>query len=90
MQGMWAEREVPRMPAPMIREFEAVLDQENPDMFKWLTSQARLLASTVCAVWNPLLRGPRLRLPGSTLCARAAQHLMLRYLAIWPVKAGHT
>ncbi|KAL4444674.1 hypothetical protein ABPG77_002491 [Micractinium sp. CCAP 211/92] len=37
--GMWAEREVPRMSAPMIREFEAVLDQENPDMFKWLTSQ---------------------------------------------------
>lgn len=44
VQGMWAEREVPRMSAPMIREFEAVLDQENPDMFKWLTSQAGLPA----------------------------------------------
>lgn len=44
VQGMWAEREVPRMSGPMIREFEAVLDQENPDMFKWLTSQARLPA----------------------------------------------
>ncbi|KAL4427648.1 hypothetical protein ABPG75_001737 [Micractinium tetrahymenae] len=37
--GMWAEREVPRMSASMVGEFEAVLDQENPDMFKWLTAQ---------------------------------------------------
>ncbi|KAI7845330.1 hypothetical protein COHA_001171 [Chlorella ohadii] len=37
--GMWAEKELPRMAAPEIAEFEAVLDQENPDMFKWLTGQ---------------------------------------------------
>ncbi|PRW45532.1 ankyrin repeat family isoform A [Chlorella sorokiniana] len=37
--GMWAEKELPRMSAPEIAEFEAVLDQENPDMFKWLTGQ---------------------------------------------------
>lgn len=41
MQGMWAEREVPRMSVSMIRELEVVLDQENPDMFKWLTGQVR-------------------------------------------------
>jgi len=33
--------ELPRMAAPEIAEFEAVLDQENPDMFKWLTGQVR-------------------------------------------------
>ena len=41
VQGMWAEKELPRMAAPEIAEFEAVLDQENPDMFKWLTGQVR-------------------------------------------------
>ena len=29
------------MSTPEIAEFEAVLDQENPDMFKWLTGQVR-------------------------------------------------
>jgi len=41
MQGMWAERELPGMAVDMIEEFETVLDQENPDMFKWLTAQVR-------------------------------------------------
>jgi succinate dehydrogenase flavin-adding protein (antitoxin of CptAB toxin-antitoxin module) len=36
---MWAEREVQHMSTDVIREFEIVLDQENPDMFKWLTTQ---------------------------------------------------
>ena len=44
-QGMWAEKELPRMSGPEIAEFEAVLDQENPDMFKWLTGQVR------CCLW---------------------------------------
>lgn len=39
LQGMWAERELPTLPDSQIPELEAVLDQENPDMFKWLTGQ---------------------------------------------------
>lgn len=37
--GMWAEREVPTMATDLVQEFEVVLDQENPDMFKWITQQ---------------------------------------------------
>ncbi|EFN53019.1 hypothetical protein CHLNCDRAFT_137510 [Chlorella variabilis] len=38
--GMWAEKELPQMSVEQMREFEVVLGQENPDMFKWLTAQA--------------------------------------------------
>ncbi|KAL4855819.1 Succinate dehydrogenase assembly factor 2 [Chlorella vulgaris] len=37
--GMWAEKELPGMGPEMARDFDVVLDQENPDMFKWLTAQ---------------------------------------------------
>jgi succinate dehydrogenase flavin-adding protein (antitoxin of CptAB toxin-antitoxin module) len=39
IQGMWAEKELPGMGPEMARDFDVVLDQENPDMFKWLTAQ---------------------------------------------------
>ncbi|CAK0785068.1 hypothetical protein CVIRNUC_008274 [Coccomyxa viridis] len=38
--GMWAEKNVPRMDAAKLQAMEQVLDQENPDLFKWLTGQA--------------------------------------------------
>ena len=41
VQGMWAERELPRMSSDMVQDLEVVLDQENPYMFKWLTGQVR-------------------------------------------------
>lgn len=55
LQGMWAEKELPRMAGPEIAEFEAVLDQENPDMFKWLTGQVGavvrgLLSYVLCSL----------------------------------------
>ena len=37
--GMWAEKNVPRMDAAQLKAMEEVLDQENPDLFKWLTGQ---------------------------------------------------
>ena len=37
--GIWAEKQVPVMSEDMLRQFEAVLDQENPDLYKWLTGQ---------------------------------------------------
>lgn len=38
--GLWAERNVPTMDDPTLQAFTTVLDQENPDLFKWLTGQA--------------------------------------------------
>jgi len=38
--GMWAEKNVPKMDAAQLQAMEEVLDQENPDLFKWLTGQA--------------------------------------------------
>ena len=37
--GMWAENNVPKMDAAQLKAMEEVLDQENPDLFKWLTGQ---------------------------------------------------
>ena len=37
--GMWAEKNVPNMDAAQLKAMEEVLDQENPDLFKWLTGQ---------------------------------------------------
>ena len=37
--GMWAEKHVPKMDAAQLKAMEEVLDQENPDLFKWLTGQ---------------------------------------------------
>ncbi|KAF8071169.1 YPTC6 [Scenedesmus sp. PABB004] len=37
--GLWAEQEIPRMDVPTLHALAAVLDQENPDLFKWLTGQ---------------------------------------------------
>ena len=36
---MWAEREAPRLSPPVLEDLEALLQQENPDLFKWLTGQ---------------------------------------------------
>lgn len=37
--GLWAERNLPTMDAEQLTAMETVLDQENPDLFKWLTGQ---------------------------------------------------
>ena len=37
--GIWAEKQVPLLDEDMLHQFEQVLDQENPDLYKWLTGQ---------------------------------------------------
>ena len=37
--GQFAERRLPQMSEPELAAFSRVLDQENPDLFKWLTGQ---------------------------------------------------
>lgn len=37
--GLWAERNLPTMDKGQLAAMETVLDQENPDLFKWLTGQ---------------------------------------------------
>lgn len=37
--GMWAEREIERLTPAMLNDFEILLDQENPELYKWLTGQ---------------------------------------------------
>lgn len=37
--GIWAEKKIPQLSEDMLRQFEVVLDQENPDLYKWLTGQ---------------------------------------------------
>ncbi len=37
--GLWAERNVPELDEEALAAFTVVLDQENPDLFKWLTGQ---------------------------------------------------
>ena len=58
-QGMWAERELPRLPPPLLQEFESILQEENPDLFKWLTGQLpppqALATNRAFQVWARLL-----------------------------------
>ena len=37
--GLWAERRLPHMAESELAAYSTVLDQENPDLFKWLTGQ---------------------------------------------------
>ena len=37
--GMWAEREVARLQPDVLTDFETLLNEENPDLYKWLTGQ---------------------------------------------------
>lgn len=37
--GIWAEKRVPELSEENLRQFELILDQENPDLYKWLTGQ---------------------------------------------------
>ncbi|KAK9832787.1 hypothetical protein WJX81_000862 [Elliptochloris bilobata] len=37
--GQFAARRLPQMTEPELVAFSTVLDQENPDLFKWLTGQ---------------------------------------------------
>ncbi|KAI8474349.1 MAG: Flavinator of succinate dehydrogenase-domain-containing protein [Monoraphidium minutum] len=37
--GLWAEAALPAMSVPALKRFSEVLDEENPDLFKWLTGQ---------------------------------------------------
>ena len=39
--GGWAEANLPSLSAAELKDFAVVLDQENPELFKWLTGQAR-------------------------------------------------
>jgi len=57
LMGLWAEENIPKMDMHTMEEFSAVLDQENPDMFKWLTGQEQapetmLANSTYMALLN--------------------------------------
>jgi succinate dehydrogenase flavin-adding protein (antitoxin of CptAB toxin-antitoxin module) len=37
--GLWAERCVPSLSEAQLDDFEALLNQENPELYKWLTGQ---------------------------------------------------
>ena len=37
--GIWAEKRIPQMGDDNLHQFELILDQENPDLYKWLTGQ---------------------------------------------------
>lgn len=37
--GRWAQAAVPSMPLEKLRDLHVVLEMENPDLYKWLTSQ---------------------------------------------------
>lgn len=37
--GIWAEKRVPELSEENLHQFELILDQENPDLYKWLTGQ---------------------------------------------------
>lgn len=37
--GIWAEKQLPNLSEDMLVQFSQVLDQENPDLYKWLTGQ---------------------------------------------------
>ena len=54
--GMWAEKNVPKMDAAQLKAMEEVLDQENPDLFKWLTGQESasedMMANPAFKVWH--------------------------------------
>lgn len=37
--GIWAEKKIPTLTEDKLQQFELILDQENPDLYKWLTGQ---------------------------------------------------
>ena len=39
--GIWAEKQIPQLSEDNLLQFELILDQENPDLYKWLTGQER-------------------------------------------------
>lgn len=45
--GIWAEQQVPILSDEMLIQFSEVLDQENPDLYKWLTGQEKPSAAMV-------------------------------------------
>lgn len=40
MLGNWASKNLSSMDEPKLQQFAEVLEQENPELFKWLTAQA--------------------------------------------------
>lgn len=57
--GLWAEKNLHGMNTEQLSAMEALLDQENPDLFKWLTGQldppASMQANPAFRVsWHPL------------------------------------
>ncbi|PNW76022.1 hypothetical protein CHLRE_12g550750v5 [Chlamydomonas reinhardtii] len=39
LMGLWAEANIPKMTMAELNQMAFVLDEENPDLFKWLTGQ---------------------------------------------------
>ncbi|GFR48076.1 hypothetical protein Agub_g9914 [Astrephomene gubernaculifera] len=39
LMGLWAETNIPKMSMEQLKDMSRVLDEENPDLFKWLTGQ---------------------------------------------------
>lgn len=58
--GQWAERSIPKMSPQGLSDAAAFLDEENPDMFKWLTGQEpvppRLVENIAYLVRFPVYR----------------------------------
>ena len=62
MLGNWAEKNINNLDKLELEHFQALLDLENPDLFKWLTGQETVPNS----VGNPLLE---------KLCAELASEM---------------
>ena len=56
--GIWAEKQIPNLSEEMLVQFSQVLDQENPDLYKWLTGQEKpntaMAANAAYQVCSPL------------------------------------
>lgn len=64
--GLWAQENLPRMDDQHVAAFEQVLDEENPDLYKWLTGQADAPEYMVANPTFCMLRG--------AVSAQLAQH----------------
>ncbi|KAG7670766.1 hypothetical protein Ndes2526B_g01479 [Nannochloris sp. 'desiccata'] len=55
--GMWAEREIERLAPETLNDLEVLLDQENPELYKWLTGQITPPASMLSNLAFQSIRG---------------------------------
>ncbi|GLC34880.1 hypothetical protein PLESTB_001173800 [Pleodorina starrii] len=71
--GLWAETNIPKMNMGQLNQMAQVLDEENPDLFKWLTGQLQPPERmTQNAVFGAIRNHVTQQLLDSPVAARAA------------------